>query len=106
MLNLTGFIGPYSRYGRASTVPSSRRLQRSVRTNSWRDIKLGDVWAGARVRVFGLLHFRRLGIIEHVDATNVEILDTENLPSIDDIVDPTFTGGLTAEEFLRRLRDE
>lgn len=69
-------------------------------------IKLGDVWAGSRVRVFGLVHFRRLGVVEHVDATNVEILDTENLPSFADIVDPTFTDGLATEEFLRRLRDE
>lgn len=69
-------------------------------------IKLGDVWTGARVRVFGLIHFRRLGVVDHVDATNVEILDIENLPSIDDILDPTLTGGLIAEEFLGHLRDE
>jgi hypothetical protein len=69
-------------------------------------IKLGDVWSGARVRVFGLLHFRRLGVIEHIDATNVEMLDIEQLPSMDEIVDPTFTGGLTTEEFLERLRNE
>lgn len=68
-------------------------------------IRLGEVWSGARVRVFGTLYFRKLGIIDHVDATNVEILDAERLPSIDEIIDPNFAGALTTEEFLERRRN-
>ena len=54
VLNLTGFIGPYSRYGRASTVPSSRRLQGSVRTNSLRESSLAMF---GRVPVFASLDY-------------------------------------------------
>lgn len=69
-------------------------------------VRLGQVWGGARIRVFGLLHFRRLGVLDHVDANNVEFLDLESLPSLDDIIDPTFAEGLTTEEFLASRRND
>lgn len=68
------------------------------------DLTLSEVWHGVRVRVHGLINYRSLGQIETIHATSIELLDTENLPTIDDIIDPFFTGGLSTEEFLREQR--
>lgn len=67
-------------------------------------LRLSDVWHGARVRVYGLIHYKGLGQIEVINASGIELLDTEPLPGIDDIVDVDFTGGLGTEEFLRQQR--
>jgi hypothetical protein len=67
-------------------------------------LRLSDVWHGARVRVYGLISYKGLGQIDVINASGIELLDAEPLPGIDDIVDPTFTGGLSTEEFLRQQR--
>lgn len=68
------------------------------------ELRLSDVWHGVRVRVYGTINYKGLGIIDCINATSIEVLDTQTLPGINDIVDPNFTGGLTTEEFLRALR--
>lgn len=68
------------------------------------ELRLSDVWHGVRIRVYGTINYKGLGIIDCMNATSIEVLDTQTLPGIDDIVDPNFTGGLTTEEFLRALR--
>lgn len=75
--------------------------------NAFRQVEaltLYEVWHGVRVRVYGVIHYKTLGQIEVINATGIEILDTQPLPGIDDIVDPTFTGGLSTEDFLREQR--
>ena len=67
-------------------------------------LRLSDVWQGIRVRVHGTINYRGLGIIEGLVATGIEVLDRTDLPGIDDIVDPTFTGGLSSEAFLAEVR--
>jgi hypothetical protein len=67
-------------------------------------LRLSDVWDGARVRVYGLIHYKGLGQIEVINASGIELLDAAPLPSIDDIIDPHFTNGLSTEQFLRRQR--
>lgn len=67
-------------------------------------LTLSEVWHGVRVRVYGTIRYKTLGQVEHINATGIEVLDTEPLPGIDDIVDPNFTGGLSTEEFLREQR--
>jgi hypothetical protein len=67
-------------------------------------LRLSDVWHGARVRVYGLIHYKGLGQIEAINASGIELLDTEPLPGISDIIDPSFTGGLSTEEFLKQQR--
>lgn len=67
-------------------------------------LRLSDVWHGARVRVYGLISYRSLGQIDVINARGIELLDNGSLPDIDDIIDPNFTGGLSTEEFLRRQR--
>lgn len=68
------------------------------------DLTLSEVWHGVRVRVHGFINYRSLGQIETIHATSIELLDTETLPGMDDIVDPFFTGGLSTEEYLREQR--
>ena len=68
------------------------------------EMRLSDVWRGVRVRVYGTISYKSLGVIDGLSATGIEILGRAKLPGIDDIIDPTFTGGLSAEEFLAEQR--
>jgi len=69
-------------------------------------LRLSDVWHGVRVRVYGTIHYKSLGVIEVINATGMEVLDRDPLPSMDDILDPNFSGGLTTEKYLRELRED
>ncbi|MBY8822215.1 hypothetical protein [Sphingomonas colocasiae] len=69
-------------------------------------LRLSDVWHGVRVRVYGVIHYKSLGVIEVINATGMEVLDRDPLPGLDDIIDPNFSSGLTTEEFLRELRHD
>jgi hypothetical protein len=67
---------------------------------------IADVLRSHRVRVLGTIHYRSLGRIFHMEASDVEFLRSRSeLPSVDDILDEAFTGGLRSEEYLERLRD-
>lgn len=68
------------------------------------ELRLSDVWHGVRVRVYGTISYKTLGAIDSLTATGIEVLDRARLPGIDDIVDPNFTGGLSAEEYLAEQR--
>jgi hypothetical protein len=68
-------------------------------------MRLGEVWQGVRVRVYGMIQHKSLGVVDHIDAESIAVMDTMPLPGIDDIIDPNFTGGLTTEEYLAGLRD-
>lgn len=68
--------------------------------------QIRDVWRNRRVQVYGTLHFKGLGKLKEIEAIAVRFLrDRSDLPGVDDIVDPKFTGGLRSEEYLARLRD-
>jgi hypothetical protein len=68
--------------------------------------QIGDVWRGRRVQLFGKLKFKALGVLNQIEADEVRFLRTrDELPSIDDIQDENFTGGLSTEEYLIRIRD-
>jgi hypothetical protein len=68
--------------------------------------QIRDVWRNRRVQVYGMLHYRSLGILNQIEAINVRFLrDRTELPTADDIADENFTGGLSSEEYLERLRD-
>lgn len=68
------------------------------------ELRLSDIWHGVRVRVYGTINYKSLGVIDCINASSIEVMDTFALPGIDDIIDPNFTGSLTTEEFLRELR--
>jgi hypothetical protein len=53
-----------------------------------------------------MLSYRGLGLLSQIDAISVRFLrNRADLPTVDDIADETFTGGLSSEEYLERLRD-
>lgn len=67
--------------------------------------RLGEVWDGVRVRVYGVLRYRDLGDLESMEATGIEVLDQTELPGFEDIVDTDFTGGRNTEDFLEAIRN-
>ena len=69
-------------------------------------VEVGDVWSGRRMSVFGTIHYSGPGRISHMEAIRIRFLRSRNdLPDIDDIIDPDFTGGLKSEDYLERLRN-
>jgi hypothetical protein len=68
--------------------------------------QIKDVWRYRRVQVYGMLHYKGLGVLKDVEAIRVRFLKNRNeLPSVNDILDPDFTGGMKSEDYLARLRD-
>jgi hypothetical protein len=56
--------------------------------------------------VCGIIHYRSIGRISEVHVAEAEFgKPRTELPTIDDILDEDFTGGLRSEEYLDRLRD-
>jgi len=67
---------------------------------------IGDVYKGLRVRVQGTIRYKSLGRITQIEATDVLFaVPRDQLPTLDDILDEGFTGGLRSEDYLERLRD-
>jgi hypothetical protein len=65
-----------------------------------------DILQCQRVLVVGLVHFHGLGKIDRIDAHEFRFMRPRSqLPQIDDVMDPGFTGGMRSEEYLERLRD-
>lgn len=68
--------------------------------------EIRDIWRSQRVQVAGLVHFEGLGKIDRIDAEHFRFMRARSeLPQIDDILDPDFTGGIESVEYVRRLRD-
>lgn len=69
-------------------------------------LEIRAVWEYRRVEVSGRIYFAGGGAIDRVDAERFRFLRSKiNLPQVDDIIDPDFTGDIPAEEYLERLRD-
>lgn len=67
---------------------------------------IGDVFKSIRIVVVGTIYYRAIGRIRQVEANDVRFpRSSDELPSVDDITDPTFTDGFRTEEYLGRLRD-
>lgn len=68
--------------------------------------RVKQVLGRARVLVSGTIHYRSLAHINYVDAHEVRVMRSrEDLPSVEDIIDPDFTNGLSSEEYLKALRN-
>jgi len=66
---------------------------------------IADVWKNQRIRVVGTIHYRAVGHITQILCDQVQFLrPRSDLPSADDIINTNFTGGLSSEEYLERLR--
>ena len=69
--------------------------------------QIRDVWRFRRVQIYGTLRYRGINDLREVDAIRIRFLrEKGELPTVDDILDSDFTGGLTSEEYLARLRDD
>lgn len=67
---------------------------------------IGEIWRGRRVEVFGEIHYRTIGQISQINASDVNFLrDRKHLPSLEEIEDVNFTSGLHSEDYLAKLRD-
>ena len=67
--------------------------------------QIKEVWQNQRIQVSGKLHYRARGKLVQIDAYSFRFFRSRSeLPQIDDIIDPDFTGGLRSEEYLDRLR--
>ncbi|GAC1419708.1 MAG: hypothetical protein NVSMB64_28960 [Candidatus Velthaea sp.] len=96
--------------------PSIRVLQRGTGTEVFcivstevkehiqQQIGSGDVWDKHRVTVYGSLQYGDEGRLARVVADKVNIV-TIPRTTIDDILDPGFTDGLEATEYLRLFRE-
>jgi hypothetical protein len=63
-----------------------------------------DVWMRHRVLVRGKLFFDEAANLTFIEALEIVLLDSEKV-SVDNLTDKTFTGGLSAAEYLDKLRD-
>ncbi len=71
-----------------------------------KSLAVGEIINGLRVRVFGTLYYRILGVIDWVDVDRVELFTPrDELPTIEDLIDPDFTNGVDSVEYIRRMRD-
>lgn len=85
------------------------RIKVTLSAAAYEDIRhreIDEVLEGRRLRVRGALHYKAAHNLDHVIAESVQIMPRrEQLPTLDEIVDRGFTGGLSTEEYLEALRD-
>jgi hypothetical protein len=68
--------------------------------------EIAEVWSGRRIRVVGTLHYKSLGHVSHVDASDVRFFRAASeLPRLQDIEDTEFTGGRRSEEYIELIRN-
>lgn len=68
--------------------------------------QIGEVWSGRRLLVSGMVYFKALGKIDYVDAEDFRLLrQRHELPSLEEILDETFTNGMRTEDYLEKLRN-
>jgi len=111
--SLEGFVARAERDGFGRGILQFRRrldreMVKAVATgDAFRQLEklqLREVWEGVRVRVYGVLHFKDLGDLDHIDASGIELMDQVQLPTADEIVDTGFTGGMATEAYLAEIR--
>jgi hypothetical protein len=67
---------------------------------------VGDLWKDCRVEVHGIIHYKALGQPSRIDAERIRFLRaSSDLPSVEEIQDEDFTGGMSTEDYLASLRD-
>jgi hypothetical protein len=67
---------------------------------------IGDVWKRRRLLLTGIVYYKALGKIDYVEAEDFRLLrQRHELPSVDDILDETFTNGMKTEDYLEKLRN-
>lgn len=69
-------------------------------------LEVAQVLSGMRVQIFGLIHYKDIERISSIEVDGVHVFEPDSeLPDMDDIVDPNFTGGVEASQYLSSLRE-
>jgi hypothetical protein len=68
--------------------------------------EINEVFRGRRLLVAGTIHYKALGVISQIEASEVNFFPPRSdLPGLNDIIDERFTGGLSTADFLEKMRD-
>jgi hypothetical protein len=68
--------------------------------------QIGDLWKDCRVQVHGVIHYKALGQPSRIDGNQIRFLRASGeLPTLEEIQNEEFTGGLRTEDYLAGLRD-
>jgi len=68
------------------------------------DHTLDEVWEGRLVRVIGVKHYSGVGDVRFVEVESVEDPEITRV-ALESLVDPDFTGGRGARDYLDKLRE-
>ncbi len=69
-------------------------------------LEVGKVIRGMRIRAHGLLLYKSPELLERVEVERVEMFEQkDSLPELQELIDPEFTGGIEAVEYIRMRRD-
>ena len=64
------------------------------------------VWRHRRVVAVGVLKYRSVGKLSQAEISRLDFDEPhERLPQLQDIINPSFTGGLSSHEYLERVRN-
>lgn len=68
--------------------------------------QIGEVWRPRqRLLVSGTIYYKALGRVSQIEADDLMLLRSgPDLPQVDDIIDPNFTGGMRTEDYLEEVR--
>lgn len=80
------------------------RVDASVKHKISEEARFEDVWDRRRVIVRGRISFDSAGAVTRVRATSVVTIETRQM-TVHDIKDTNFTGGLSVNDYLDRLRE-
>lgn len=80
------------------------RVPQSAAEDFGSESKISDVWDGRFVDVSGRINYNKNGKPTFVEATRIEHRE-EVYVSLEEVRDPTFTGGLSVDEYLDHLRE-
>lgn len=68
--------------------------------------EISEVFRGRRLLVTGTIYFKALGVLSQIEASDVSFFPPRSeLPSLNNILDEHFTGGMTTDEYLERMRN-
>lgn len=66
--------------------------------------QISELFSHRRILASGRIHYKSLTKIGFIDTTSLRFLRPRSeLPQLDDIIDPDFTGGLKSEDFLEKV---
>ena len=69
--------------------------------------EVAEVLRGLRVRVHGMMNYKDLEQIANIEVDGVHVFEPDKeLPDMDAIVSPGFTGGIEASAYLEALRED